>query len=130
MRRIERRAAVLAALSLSLGMAACDLGPNGPATVTGRIEGHPALGAVVLEVTWRGVTAFAGRGSTQAYAAPSTTVPDRHRVVLIGPDISELPFEIEVESAFAETPVITVVEAVNVGNLPVDASTLRVELEW
>jgi hypothetical protein len=111
-------------------MVACDLGPEGPATVTGRIEGHPALGAVVLEVTWRGVTGFAGRGSTQAYAAASTTVPDRHRVVLVGPEISALPFEIDVESVFADVPLITVVEAVNIGNLPVDPSTLKVELEW
>ena len=122
------RPAALAALTVILGITGCDLGPESSATVEGRIEGHPALGAVVLEVTWRGVVGFEGRGSTQAYAAVTTT-PDRHRVVLVGPEISELPFAIEVENPFAEFPAITVVEAVNIGNLPVDVGSLSVQLE-
>jgi hypothetical protein len=125
-----KRTVLLAAFGLPLVLTACVLGPDGPSTVTGRIQGHPALGAVVLEVTWRGIVGFEGRGSTQAYSAASTTSPNRHRVVLVGPEISELPFAIEVESPLAEPPLVTIVEAVNIGNLPVDPSSLSVDLDW
>jgi hypothetical protein len=127
--RIRVTAKLLGALCLPPLVTACDLGPDGPATVTGRITGHPALGAVVLEVTWRGIVGFEGAGSTQAYSAASPTSPDSRRVVLVAPDISELPFAVDVESPLA-VPTVTIVEAVNIGNLPVDVSRLRVVFDW
>jgi hypothetical protein len=132
MRVRARKRATLGLLAASIlpFAAACSLGPDGPATIEGRITGHPALGAVVLEVTWQGITGIEGRGSTQAYSAPSPTSPNGRRVVLVGPEISQLPFAIEVESPLAELPTITVREAVNIGNLPVDHTTLRVVLEY
>jgi len=127
MRRPPR--AVAALIALTLGAAACDLGPDGPSTTTGRITGHPALGAAVLDVTWRGVVGFEGRGSTQVYAAPVTGSPDRWRVVLVSPAISDLAFAVNVESSLAEAPTITVVEAANIGNHDVDVAPLKVHLE-
>ena len=118
-----------ASLALVLSVAACDLGPDGPSTATGRITGHPALGAAVLEVTWRGVVGFEGRGSTQVYAAPVAGSPDVWRVVLLSPQISDLPFAVNVESSIMEVPTITVVEAVNIGNHDVDVAPLEVSIE-
>jgi hypothetical protein len=109
-------------------LAACDLGPSGPGTVRGTVVGNPDLGGVVLEVTWPGVVGFAGQGSTQVYSAPVADVPDRHRVILIGPTGGDLPFEIQVEDAYLESPTVTVVEAVGTGNNPVSLLGLQVVL--
>jgi hypothetical protein len=125
--RTARAAAALIALTLSF--ASCDLGPDGPSTATGRVTGHPALGAAVLEVTWRGVVGFEGRGSTQVYAAPVPGTPDRWRVVLVSPAISDLAFAVNVESSLVEPPTITVVEAANIGNHAVDVAPLSVHIE-
>jgi hypothetical protein len=116
-------------LALTLSVAACDLGPDGPSTATGRITGHPALGAAVLDVTWPGVVGFEGRGSTQVYAAAVPGSPDRWRVVLISPTISDLPFAAKVESSLLAAPTITVVEAANIGNHAVDVGALEIEIE-
>ena len=126
------RARALVGLGLLIGtsgLAACDLGPDGWSTIEGTISGHPALGAAVLDVTMRGVISFEGRGSTQVYFSPLAGTPNRWRVVLISPDISELPFAIQVESPLLEVPAVTVVEAANIGDLPVDPSELEVALE-
>ncbi|MGE0157870.1 MAG: hypothetical protein AB7T31_00585 [Gemmatimonadales bacterium] len=122
-----RRAA--AAVVLALSAAACDLGPDAPSTATGRIEGHPALGAAVLDVVWRGAVSFEGRGSTQVYAAAVPGSPDHWRVVLVSPEISDLAFAAKVESSLLDAPIITVVEAANIGNLAVDVAPLRVSIE-
>jgi hypothetical protein len=121
--------AAVALLALTLSIASCDLGPEGPSTATGRITGHPALGAAVLDVTWKGVVGFEGRGSTQVYAAPVPGSPDRWRVVLVSPGISDLAFAVNVESSLLEAPTITVVEAANIGNHAVDVSPLAVHIE-
>jgi hypothetical protein len=121
--------AATALIALALSTAACDLGPDGPSAATGRITGHPALGAAVLDVTWRGVVGFEGRGSTQVYAAPVPGSPDRWRVVLVSPGISDLPFTVNVESSLLEAPTITVVEAANIGNHAVDVAPLAVHIE-
>ncbi|MSR21078.1 MAG: hypothetical protein EXR91_08875 [Gemmatimonadetes bacterium] len=119
---------LLAGLSV-LVLAACDLGPSGPGTVTGSVTGNPALGAVVLDVTWPGVVGFEGRGSTQVYSAAVTGSPDRHRVVLVSPTGGDLPFAIAVDDVYLETPVATVVEAVGTDNLALSVGGLRVVLE-
>ena len=115
-------------LVLTLGVAACDLGPDGPSTATGRITGHPALGAAVLDVTWPGAVGFEGRGSTQVYAAAVAGSPDRWRVILISPEISDLAFAAKIETSLLEAPTITVVEAANIGNHAVDVGPLEIEL--
>jgi hypothetical protein len=116
----------VALVALTLSVAACDLGPEGPSSATGHIEGHPALGAAV---TWHGVVGFEGRGSTQVYSAPVSGSPDRWRVVLISPEISELPFSVRIEGSLLEAPVITIVEAANIGNHAVDVGPLEVFIE-
>jgi hypothetical protein len=116
-------------LALALSVAACDLGPDGPSTATGRITGHPALGAAVLDVTWPGVVGFEGRGSTQVYAAAVPGEADHWRVVLISPAISDLPFAVKLESSLLEAPVITVEEAANIGNLAIDVAPLEILIE-
>jgi hypothetical protein len=121
--------AAAASLALALSVTACDLGPEGPSTANVRITGHPALGAAVLDVTWRGATGFEGRGSTQVYAAPVSGSPGRWRVVLVSPEISDLPFAVDVESPFVEAPTITVVEAANIGNHHVDVAPLAVHID-
>jgi hypothetical protein len=126
MRRPVRAAVTL---GLAWSLAACDLGPDGPSTATGRITGHPALGAAVLEVTWRGVVGFEGRGSTQVYAAPVPGSQDRWRVILVSPGISDLAFAVNLESSLLEAPTITVVEAANIGNHYVDVAPLAVHIE-
>jgi hypothetical protein len=121
--------ATTALIALALSTAACGLEPDGPSTATGRISGHPALGAAVLDVTWKGVVGFEGRGSTQVNAAPVPGSPDRWRVVLVAPAISDLPFTVNVESSLLEAPTITVVEAANIGNHAVDVAPLAVHIE-
>ena len=127
---MRSRARSAACWVLTLGLAACgDLGPDGPSTVTGRVTGHPALGAAVLDVTWPGVVSFEGRGSTQVYAAAVPGSPDRWRVVLISPAISDQPFAAKSQSSRFGAPEITVVEAANIGNHAVDVGLLQVSLE-
>ena len=127
MRASLRARLATALLALALGASACDLGPDGPSTATGRVTGHPALGAAVLDVTWKGVTGFEGRGSTQVYAA--AVAADRWRVVLVSPSISDLAFAVKLESSVLEAPTITVVEAANIGNHPVEVGPLKVSIE-
>ena len=124
-----RALAAIGLLSSTIGLVACDLGPDGRSTITGTISGHPALGAAVLEVTMGGVISFEGRGSTQVYFAPLAGSPNRWRVVLVSPSISQLPFAMEVESSLLEVPAVAIVEAANIGDLPVDVSELKVALE-
>ena len=119
---------LLACMS-GLALAACDLGPSGPGTVSGSVTGNAALGAVVLDVTWPGVVGFDGRGSTQVYSAPVADSPDRYRVVLVGPTGGNLPFAIAVDDAYLQSPVVTVVEAAGIDNLPLSVAGLRVVLE-
>jgi hypothetical protein len=126
---MRKRVRGVALVALTLGAAACDLGPEGPSTATGRIEGHPALGAAVLDVTWRGVVGFEGRGSTQVYSARVPDSPDRWRVVLVSPDISDLPFSVRIEGSLVEAPAITIVEAANIGNHAVEVGPLEVLIE-
>ena len=123
------RARGTAVLLLGLVLASCDLGPEGPSTATGRITGHPALGAAVLDVTWPGAVAFEARGDTQLYFAPVAGSADRWRVVLVSPSISDLPFSVKVEGSLLDAPTITVVEAANIGNHPVDVAPLKVSIE-
>ena len=126
--RARTHSRLVACLS-GLVLAACDLGPSGPGTVTGSVTGNAALGAVVLDVTWPGVVGFEGRGSTQVYSAPVTGSPDRHRVVLVSPTGGDLPFVIAVDDAYLESPIVTVVEAAGTDNLPLSVAALRVVLE-
>ncbi len=126
--RARKHSRLLAGLSV-LALTACDLGPSGPGTVTGSVTGDAALGAVVLDVTWPGVAGFEGRGSTQVYSAPVTDSPDRYRVVLVSPTGGDLPFAIAVDDAYLQSPVVTVVEAAGIDNLPMSVAGLRVVLE-
>lgn len=122
--RLRAATAVLAAVLAS----GCDLGPGGPETLTGSVSGNPGLGAVVLDVTWPGVVAFEGRGSTQVYFATHDRDADRHRVLLVGPSGGDLPFAISLADPYLQAPSIVVVEAVGTDNLPVPVSGLQVVL--
>jgi hypothetical protein len=112
----------------ALALTACDLDSNGPGEVSARVTGDPALGAVVLDVTWRGVEGFSGRGSTQVYSAPVAGSPDRHRVILVDGVGGELPFGIDVQDLRVEVPTVTIVAATDTDNQPVPVGTLRVRL--
>jgi hypothetical protein len=124
---MKRAWRVRGAILVALALGACDLGPSNAGKVSGSIAGG-ALGAVVLDVTWRGVAGFDGEGSTQVYWAPVPDVADRYRVILVGPAAGELPFSVKVDRVYTESPVVTVVEATGADNLPVSVTDLRVVL--
>ena len=120
---------VAVALAAAALLSACDTGPQGPGTVSGTVTGAPDLGAVVLDVVWKGVQGFEGQGSTQAYSAPVPGEPDRYRVVLVGATGGDLSFGISVDDVYLEGPVVTVVEAADAANEPRAVSDLSVRLE-
>lgn len=127
---MTRRCSLLAAAGLALvALAACDVGPDGPGTVAGTVTGAPDLGAVVLDVVWKGIRGFEGTGSTQVYSAPVPGEPDRYRVILVGPSGGDLTFGINVDGLYLEGPVVTVVEAAGDDDLPRSVGDLRVLLE-
>ncbi len=127
MRRVKLRLAFAAGLIIASG--ACDLGPSGSGTASGRVTGDANLGAVVLDVTWPGVTGFVGQGSTQVYSAPVAGVADRYRVILVSPTGGDLPFAVEIADAYLRSPTITVVEAVGADDRARSVSGLRVVFE-
>jgi hypothetical protein len=95
-----------------------------------RIDGSAGpVGGAVLDVTWRGVEGFEGRGSTQVYWAPIAGVPDRYRVVLVAPAGEELLFAVDIEYVDDEPPTVTVVEATDAANGPLSPAAVRVRLE-
>jgi hypothetical protein len=120
--------AAFAALALT-GLSGCDTGPSGPATVAGTVTGPADLGAVVLDVVWKGVQGFEGHGSTQIYSAPVAGGSDHYRLILVGPTGGELAFGVLVDDVYLEGPVVTLVEAVATDNLPRPLDNIRVVLE-
>jgi hypothetical protein len=80
-------------------------------------------------VTWPGVGAFVGQGSTQVYWAPVAGFPDRYRVVLISSDGGDLPFAVEMEDLLPVTPVVTVVEAAGTDNFTRPLAGLTIVLD-
>ena len=116
------------ALTAPTAVAACDSGPTGPGTLTAVATGA-SLGGVVLEVEGTGIRGFAGRGSTRVYSAPVQGRPGVHRVVLIGPEPGDLPFEMQVDDLGMEGPVVTVVQAARGDNFAIPASGVSVRIE-
>jgi hypothetical protein len=111
------------------GLAACDLGSGGPGSMTARITGEPSLGAVVIDVTWRGVEGFQGLGNTRAYWAPVAGSPDRYRVVLVDPLGGELGMAIDVQDIMrAEVPAVAFVSAADVNNQMLSVARLKMRL--
>ena len=125
---IRRRIATAAAIGV-IGLAGCDSGPGGPGMVSGTVTGNPQLGAVVLEVTWRGIQGFEGLSSTQVYSAPLAGAQNRHRLVLLDPSGGDLHFGINVDDVYLEGPIVSVVTATGADNLPLPVADLRVLLE-
>lgn len=115
-------------LALLMAAAACDSGPSGPGTLTAVATGA-SLGGVVLEVEGAGIRGFAGRGSTRVYSAPVQDRTGVHRVVLIGPEPGDLPFEMQVDDIGMEGPVVTVVQAARGDNFAIPASQVSVRVE-
>lgn len=128
--RTSERLVGIPLLLAVLALAGCELGgPGGPAQVAGTVTGSPTLGAAVLELTWRGVTGFEGRGSTQSYSGAVSGVQNRHRVILVDAAGGDLHFTIELDDARLDGPVVTVVSAVGTDDLALDVGALRVVLE-
>jgi hypothetical protein len=97
--------------------------------VSGTVTGSPTLGGAVLDVTWPGVVAFEGWGSTLVYWAPVSFDADRYRVVLVSPSGGDLPFTVSVDDAYLVSPSVTVVEATGTDNRALPLGSLRVVLE-
>ena len=129
LRRGATRRARFVAVALAVALSACDSGPSGPASVAGTVVGDSDLGAVVLDVVWAGVQGFEGRGSTQVYWAAVADTANRHRVILVGPGGGDLTFSVLVDDLYLEGPVVTVVEATSVNNVPRPVAGLEVLLE-
>ena len=128
--RTSERLVGIPLLFAVLALAGCDLsGPGGPAHVAGTVTGSPTLGAAVVELTWRGVTGFEGRGSTQSYSGAVPGVQNRHRVILVDAAGGDLRFTIVLDDARLDGPVVTVVSAVGTDDLPLEVTGLRVVLE-
>ncbi|MGD8286984.1 MAG: hypothetical protein PVJ80_06040 [Gemmatimonadota bacterium] len=124
----KSRLVVLAMAVVAL-LSACDTGPDGPGTVYGTVTGASDVGAAVLDVVWRGVRGFEGRGGTQVYSAAVPDEPDRYRVILVDATGGDLSFGITVDDVYLEGPVVTVVEAADTSNEPRAVSDLDVLLE-
>ncbi len=124
-----RRTVAAAATLAVVGLLGCDSGPRGPGMVAGTVTGDPQLGAVVLEITWRGIQGFEGLGTTRAYSAPVPDSENRYRVILVDPNGGELRFGINVDDAYLEGPVVTVVSAAGTDDLPKPVAGLGVLLE-
>ena len=125
MRRVR---ALMAALTLA-ALTACETGPRGPHTLSGRVIGPADLAGAVLDVAWSEVTGFEGQGSTQVYWAPVAGERDRYRVILIAPSGGQLTFGLHVDGRHLYGPVITVVEAVATDNLARPVADMRVVFE-
>lgn len=126
---MSARAALRAiALLAVLGLPACDTGPDGPGTVSGTVTGAADVGAVVLDVIWKGVQGFEGQRSTQVYSAAVAGEEGRYRVILVGPTGGDLSFGIVVDDVYLEGPVVTLVEATGSDNLPRSVGDLSVLL--
>lgn len=123
-----RRSPALALLLAVALLAGCDLGPSGPGALSGRASAE-GLGGVVLEVQGSGIRGFAGRGSTQVYAAPVADRAGVHRVILIDPEGGELGFDVEVDDRGMEGPMVTVVQAAGTDNATMPASEVAVRIE-
>jgi len=119
----------LVALLLAGLAASCDTGPDGPGTVEGTVVGPADLAGAVLDVVWRGVQGFEGRGDTQVYWAPVTGEDDRYRVILVRATGGRMGFGIRVDDVYLEGPVVTVVEAVGSDDLPRTSANVTVVLE-
>lgn len=115
-------------LALLVAVAACDSGPSGPGTLTVVATGA-SLGGVVLEVEGTGIRSFEGRGSTRVYSAPVEGRAGVHRVILVGPEPGDLPFEMQVDDVGMEGPVITVLQAARGDNFAIPASRVSVRVE-
>jgi hypothetical protein len=131
--RVRKVATRVGAWLAALSLVACDMGLTGPGTVEGRVieatsPGVVGLGAAVLDVTWRGVLGFSGRGATQVYWAPVAGSPDRYRVVLVAPSGQDLLFSVQIEALHSERPTLVVVEAADSANEPVPASAVSVRM--
>jgi hypothetical protein len=117
---------VLAVVAV-LAIGACDSGPSGPGALEGRVSA-PALGAALLEVEGSGINGFTGRGDTQVYSAPLQGRPGVHRVIVLDRPGGELGFSIDVDDRGMEGPIVTVIQAVDNGNLPISAGGVSVSL--
>ncbi len=124
-----RRMVATATTLAAVGLAGCDSGPSGPGMVAGTVTGDPQLGAVVLDITWRGIQGFEGLGATQAYSALVTDSENRYRVILVDPNGGDLRFGINVDDVYLEGPVVTVVFAAGTDDLPRSVAGLDVLLE-
>lgn len=117
------------ALGLTVALASCDSGPEGPGVLNASVVASEAMGAVVLEFTGTGILGFEGQGNTLVYhaAAPGA---QRHRVILVSPSgPTEIRFGIDLEDRAGELPAVAAVSAASPTNAPLSGSGLKVRIE-
>lgn len=121
---------VVAVSALTLGAAGCEWlgGPEGPGSITARIQGAP-VGGVLVEVRGSSILGFEGLASTQVYASPVAGSEDTYRVMLIHPEGGELRFEIQMSDTGAEDPETRVLSAVTSDNSVRSEAVIEVVLE-
>ena len=120
----------LVLLLVVAGTSACDLfGPSGPGVLDATLTSTNDLGAVVLEVSGTSVTGIRPHGNTHAFSGVANAREGRHRVVLVSPDGGAMRFGIEVDDLGADDPIVTVVTAADVRNLPSAATGVVVRVE-
>jgi hypothetical protein len=115
-----RRSVVMGVLiGLAIG---CDSGPSGPGDLTGTVQtSNASVGGAVLEVVGGGIQSFSGAGGTKVFWAPQDD-PRVFRLVVISPTGGELDFQVSVRDRGGRKPRATVVDLVDVDNLPVPVS--------
>ncbi|MSR35507.1 MAG: hypothetical protein EXR95_02520 [Gemmatimonadetes bacterium] len=113
--------ALIAALALALGVAACE--PSGPGELTATVQAPVPTGAVVIELAGARITGFDGVGDTRTYAAEAVAGDTVQRVIVVSPTGASLRFRVRVEDVGAEPPRGAVIEAVDPTNRRITALT-------
>ena len=119
---------LVAAMSVSLALGACDWGPRGPGQLEGLVTtGGIPVGALVVEISGPGIQGFSESGQTRLFFAEPGT--DVYRVALVAPDANQIRFSVTVDDVRSPTPTVVVIEAVDDNNAPiVDLGAIGVEI--
>ncbi len=115
-------------MAVALALGACDWGPRGSGQLRGIVTpGATPVGAIVLEISGRGVQGFSEAGQTRLFSAEPGT--DVYRVVLVATDPDRIRFRVDMDDVRGPALSVVAVEAVDDNNEPiVPLSGITVEI--
>ena len=119
---------LITVIGVPLVLSACDWGPRGSGQLRGVVTpGASRVGAIVLEISGRGVQGFSDVGQTRVFFAEPET--DMYRVVLVTADPDRIRFRVAVDDVRSPPLTVVVVEAVDDSNAAItNLSGISVEL--